>query len=289
MKGRILLVGEHIANGGVGLHGDIITTTALGGYAMSVPTFLSTTISPTHRQCMKIDPTFIKEQILACIDSPGVDAIKIGAINNSQVVYVIGEILKSNFKDLFIVTNPVLTTESGEYLLNVEAIKDYKEQILKHTHTLVINIRDAELLSGCDIIDVNSMCDAAKQIYEIGCRSVLITGGLLSGDNLHDVLVTSEGEEVLTVKKNHIHRAENYRFGGGWALATAITTSLAQGFDLKNSINRARQFVDKAIGTSFNSDENYQNLNLAHTIHPFVHDDSSHAYTVIPGSRFRSL
>ncbi len=289
MKGRILLVGEHIANGGLGLHGDMITTTSLGGYALSVPTFLSTSIAPSKRKCFNVDPDFIKQEILTCLETPGVDAMKIGAINNVEVVRVLGDILKTRFKDISVVVNPVLTSEMGEYLINVEAIEEYKNQILKYTHTLVVNIRDAELLTGCDIIDVNSMCDVAKQIHGFGCHSVLITGGLLSGDDLHDVLVTDEGEEVLTVKKNHIHKAETYRFGGGWALATAIATSLAQGFDLKNSINRARQFVDKAIGTSFNSDETYQNLNLAHTIHPFVHDDSSHVYTIIPGSRFRSL
>jgi hydroxymethylpyrimidine/phosphomethylpyrimidine kinase len=289
MKGRILCIGEHIANGGLGLHGDIITVTALGGHALSVPTFLSTSIAPTHRQCLTIDPAFISKQINSCIESPGVDAIKIGAINNSVVLDTIGAILSKQAAEMSVVVNPVLTTEAGEYLLPVEAIESYKKNILKHTTTLVVNIRDAELLTGCDIIDVPTMCHAAKQLHGIGCGSVLLTGGLLSGDDLHDVLVTANGEEVLTVKKNNIHRAESYRFGGGWALATAIATSLAQGFDLKNSINRARQFVDKAIGTSFNSDENYQNLNLAHTIHPFVHDDSSHVYTVIPGSRFRSL
>lgn len=289
MKGRILIVGEHIANGGLGLHGDIITTTALGGHALSVPTFLSTSISPSHRQSMQIDTNFIKAQIEACLDSPGVDAIKIGAINDSAVLDVLGDILKAHCKEISVIVNPVLTTEAGEYLLNVEAIDSYKNKILKYTDTLVVNIRDAELLTGCDVIDVKSMCDVAKQIHAMGSKSVLITGGLLSGDDLHDVLVTEAGEEVLTVKKNNIHRAESYRFGGGWALATAIATSRAQGFDLKNSINRARQFVDKAIGTSFNSDENYQSLNLAHTIHPFVHDDSSHVYKIIPGSRFRSV
>jgi|GEM_PF-5026715 len=289
MKGRILTVGEHITNAGLGLHGDIITITALGGHTMSVPTFLSTTISPIHRQSFDIDPGFIKQQIESCFDSPGVDAIKVGAISNIDVVRVVGEVLANRSKDVSVVVNPVLTSEAGEYLLPVEALEEYRKTILNNTDVLVVNVRDAELLTGLDITDVASMCDVGKEIFKLGSHAVLITGGLLNGDDLHDVLVTEAGEEVLTVKKNNIHRAECYRFGGGWALATAIATSLAQGFDLKNSINRSRQFVDKAIGTSFNSDENYQSLNLAHTIHPFVHDDASHVYKIIPGSRFRSL
>lgn len=289
MKGRILLLGEHISNGGIGLHGDIITVTALGGYALSVPTFLSTSIVPNQRHCFSVNSTFIQSQIQTCMIHPGVDAIKIGAIDSAEVLRVIGESLQSCSEDVRVVVNPILTTEAGEYLLSVDCLETYKKEILSRADVVVVNIRDAELLTGNDIHDVNSMCDVAKQIYAFGCKAVLITGGLLSGDDLHDVLVSKAGEEVLTIKKNNIHRAESYRFGGGWALATAIATSMAQNFDLKNSINRGRQFVDKAIGTSFNSDESYQSLNLAHTIHPFVHDDSSHVYKIIPGSSFRSL
>lgn len=289
MTGRVLLLGEHIASGGLGLHGDIITATALGGHALSVPTFLSTSIIPNRRQCQSIDADFIRQQIQCCLDRPGVDAIKIGAIHSVEVLDVISAAIKTCPPETFIVMNPVLTTEAGEYLLNIDAIEKYKKTLLRQCHVLVVNIRDAELLTGSEIFDVKSMCDVAKELHNLGCKSVLITGGLLSGDDLHDVLVTSAGEEVLTVKKNNVHRAEIYRFGGGWALATAIATSLSQEFDLKNAINRARQFVDKAIGTSFNSDESYQCLNLAHTIHPFVHDDASLVYKIVPGSKFRSL
>ena len=136
--------------------------------------------------------------------------------------------------------------------------------------------------------DVESMCEAGKMIASFGCKAILITGGLLNGDDLIDVLISQGSEEILAVKKHDIHKAECYRFGGGWALSTAIATSLGQGFKLKDAINRGRQFVDKAIGTSFNADEKYQNLNLAHTIHPFVHDDSTQPYTVIPGTKYRS-
>lgn len=289
MTGRVLLLGEHIANAGLGLQGDIITATALGAHALSVPTFLSTSITPNSRQCLAIDADFIRQQIQTCFDGPGVDAIKIGAIQSVEVLDVIADALKKCTPETFIVLNPVLTSEAGEYLLPIEGVEKYKKYLLRQVHVLVVNIRDAELLTGNEIFDVKSMCDVAKELHKMGCKSVLLTGGLLSGDDLHDVLVTHEGEEVLTVKKNNIHRAESYRFGGGWALATAIATSLSQGFDLKNSINRARQFVDKAIGTSFNADESYQCLNLAHTIHPFVHDDATHVYKIVPGSKFRSL
>lgn len=289
MKGRILSIGEHIANAGLGLHGDIITTTALGGHAMAVPTFLSTSISPLHRSCLALDPYFIQKQLEACVDAPGVDSIKLGAVNSLEVVLMLGEFLATRCQDMSVVTNPVLTSEAGEYLLAVDAIYEYRTQIIQNTDLLVINIRDAELLTGTEVVDIASMCDAAHALYKLGSEAVLLTGGLLSGDELHDVLMSKAGEEVLTLNKNNVHRGESYRFGGAWALATAIATSLAQGFDLKNSINRARQFVDKAIGTSFNSDENYQSLNLAHTVHPFVHDDSSQGYKIIPGSRFRHI
>lgn len=289
MKGRILLIGELIATGGIGLHGDIITTTALGGQALSVPTLLSTSIQPTRRQTFKLDPNFIGQEIDICLGAPGVDAIKLGALDDGDVVHIVSKKLHKKPIGVPLVVCPVLTTEEGSFLLNENARNEFKERIIAYADVLVVNILDAELLSGIDIIDVETMCEAAHALKDYGCKAILITGGLLSGEDLHDVLISEDGEEILTVKKHNIHRAESYRFAGGWALATAIATSLGQGFKLKDAINRGRQFVDKAIGTSFNADESYQNLNLAHTIHPFVHDESTQPYTVIPGKRFRSF
>ncbi|MBP6986473.1 MAG: hydroxymethylpyrimidine/phosphomethylpyrimidine kinase [Alphaproteobacteria bacterium] len=288
MTGRVLLLGEFIASGGIGLQGDIITVTALGGHALSIPTCLSTSIIPGKRQSCTIDPNFIREQFKSCMENPGVNCIKIGAIPSLDVLNMVSESLKALNTSAPVVLNPILTSEAGEYLLGVDAIQNYKLALLNKTDLLVVNIRDAELLSGHEIFDVQSMCEAAKKLYAMGPKAVLITGGLLSGNEFHDVLMTDAGEEVLSIKKNHVHNAQVYRFGGGWVLSTAIAVSLAQNFDLKNAINRARQFVDKAIGTSFNSDESYQCLNLAHTIHPFVHDNVSHVYKIIPGSKFKS-
>lgn len=289
MKGRILLIGELIASGGLGLQGDIITTTALGGQALTVPTFLSTSIQPSKRKIMDLDADFIAEELKSCIDSPGIDAIKLGAIHNKDAVLIIAQEVQKRALGVPLVVNPVLTTEEGSYLLEPDAISEYKKNILNQTDVLVVNIRDAELLSGIDIVDVESMCEAAKVIKSYGCQNIMLTGGLLKGEDFHDVLLAGNELEVLTVKKHNVHKVECYRFGGGWVLTTGIATSLGQGFKLKDAINRARQFIDKAIGTSFNADERYQNLNLSHTIQPFVHDDSTQPYTIIPGTRFRSV
>jgi hydroxymethylpyrimidine/phosphomethylpyrimidine kinase len=286
MKGRILVVGELIASGGLGLQGDIITVTALGAQALTVPTFLSTSIQPSNRKIHDVSPDFVLHDMQLCLKTPGVDAIKVGAINSAAVAKAVAAQVSHRSAGVPLVVNPVLTTEVGGNLLDDEGMDILKNQIIACADLTVLTVRDAELLSGHEVFSLSDMYDAAKVLHKLGSKAVLITGGLLQGEELHDVLVSSQGEEVLTLRKHDKHQIESYRFGGAWALSTAIATSLGQGFSLKDSIGRARQFVDRAIGTSFNADEVYQNLNLAHTIHPFVHDDSSAPYTIVARGKF---
>ncbi|MGB0934484.1 MAG: bifunctional hydroxymethylpyrimidine kinase/phosphomethylpyrimidine kinase [Alphaproteobacteria bacterium] len=289
MSGRILLVGEHIANGGLGIHGDIATVTALGGNPLSALTIMSTTNAPIKRKAQSVPRDFITDQIAACYNSPGVDSIKIGAINSTETIDAIADAIETSSERVPVVISPIMVSEMGEAFLNSEAINHFKQRLIPHASLFLLNIRDAELFSGTEITDVDSMRRAAQTLHQLGCEAVLITGGLLQGEELFDILVTGEGENILSMKKHHIHRAESYRFGGGWVLATAIATSLGQGFSLMDSINRGRQFVDKAIGTSFNADQDYQSLNISHTIQPFAHSEQEQPFKVIPGTKFRSF
>lgn len=289
MNGRILIIGEHIANGGLGLHGDLITATALGGDPLSAVTAMSTTNIPLKRVSQAIDPEFVGEQVRACFQNPGVDSIKVGAMSSMETIDTISRILDEQTNKIPVVVNPVLVSDMGEAFLNEKAIDHFKRSLLMHASLFILNIRDAELFSGIEITNLESMEEAAKMLQTYGCGAVLVTGGLMEGDHLYDVLITDHSEDVLSMKKQHRHRAEGYRFGGGWVLATAIATSLGQDYSLMDAINRSRQFVDKAIGSSFNSDDNYQSLHLTHAIQPFSHDKANQPFTVIPGTRFRSF
>jgi hydroxymethylpyrimidine/phosphomethylpyrimidine kinase len=283
MKGRVLLIGEFITNGGMGLQGDIITTIGLGAVPVCAITQTST-VSPLKNTAAVAHPSpFIANQIENAMTRPGIDVIKVGAIHSSEQLKTISDAVSQYASDIPLIFSPVLTDEIGTDLLKYEALTELRNKFLGQVSVLVLGVKDAEIISGQDIQDVDSMSAVAASIASYGCKSIYITGGLLQGELLHEVLIHDGEEIILTTPKNTQVLNQSFRFGGGWVTGTAIAVSLAQTYSLSDAVNRARQYVDKAIQSSFEAIENLQHMNLMHTIQPFEHNHAYKPYTVIQG------
>lgn len=284
MSGNVLLVGEFISNGGVGLQGDIITVTSLGGKPMAAVALMSTVRNPMNRVYRTIDKEYILQQLNDCAEKPGYDAIKIGALGNDEMVTLISDYLKANKGDKPVVYSPVLVSDVGAPLLDVTGIQLLQKYLIPRVDLLVVNVYDAEILSGTTIGGADEMATAARRIIDFGAKAVLITGGLLEGADFCDVFMDKSGAKILKHPKSELHLQNNYRFGGSWILATAVTTSLAQGFDMMSAIHRARQYVNQAIAHAAKTEDKYQNLFLTHTVQSFEYQPEQKIYEVISHS-----
>lgn len=282
MHGRTLLIGELIANSGSGLQGDIITTTALGGVPLTATTQISTGHTPLKRTFQPVDPLFVSQQVSASLDSPGVDSVKIGVLPSQEIIDVVVQGLNSISKDIPVVMCPITVSDLGETLSAPECIKDMTDKLFKHLTVLVLSVREAELLSGEDITNLESMCAIAHTLLKHGPQAILITGGILTGDNHYDVLVTSKNkEQVLSHRKSQNQIEAKYNFCGSWALATAIATRLGQGYTLTQALNHSRQYVSNAILNAESNGNAYQSLNLIHAITPFAANEANSAYSIV--------
>ena len=86
------------------------------------------------------------------------------------------------------------------------------------------------------------MVAAAKAIYEdLGC-AVLLKGGHNIND-ANDLLYTKE--EVSWFKGKRINNPNTH--GTGCTLSSAIAANLAKGFDLKISVQRAKDYISRAL------------------------------------------
>ncbi len=282
MQGRILLIGELITNSGAGLQGDIITVTALGGIPLTATTQISAGTTPLKQTFHTVDPNFISQQISASLESPGVDSIKIGVLPSLPIVEEVIKCLESIPKDTTVTMCPITISDLGTAFISPECNLMNQRDILQWVNVLVLSIQEAELLSGEEILDLNSMCEVGHSLLKYGPKAVLITGGVLAGENHYDVLVTSAAkEQVLSHRKSQNQIEEKYNFCGAWVLATAIATRLGQGYSLTQALNHARQYVNNAILRSEKNETQYQNLNLIHTIAPFAANEISSAYSII--------
>ncbi|HTX53975.1 MAG TPA: bifunctional hydroxymethylpyrimidine kinase/phosphomethylpyrimidine kinase, partial [Candidatus Baltobacteraceae bacterium] len=92
------------------------------------------------------------------------------------------------------------------------------------------------------IQNVEDMEAAARQIYAMGPRYVLIKGGHLPGDRVVDLLF--DGRSFIRRAADRI-RGEFH--GTGCTLSSAIAAGLARGLDVPEAVATAQDYIGLAI------------------------------------------
>jgi hydroxymethylpyrimidine/phosphomethylpyrimidine kinase len=90
------------------------------------------------------------------------------------------------------------------------------------------------------------MRNAAEVIKNLGPRYVLIKGGHLK-ERAVDLLYDGNSFETLDAPRV---AGKEFR-GTGCAMSAAIAAGLARGFDMKESVNRSKKFVTRALNTGY--------------------------------------
>ncbi|MBP6986532.1 MAG: bifunctional hydroxymethylpyrimidine kinase/phosphomethylpyrimidine kinase [Alphaproteobacteria bacterium] len=281
MRGNVLLIGELISNGGLGLMGDLITVTSLGSNPVLAVGMVSTLRTPLNRAFRVMDTDYLIQQMRDGKKKPGYQSIKIGALGSEEMVEAIADEIKCDKINEPIVYCPIVCSDMGAPLLDAMGIQKVQTCLIPLVDVLILNVYDAEILTGITIPGREEMEVAAKRLRDFGAKAVLITGGLLGGSELYDVFLDDRGLKVMTFQKHEAHLENPYRFGGAWILATAVAAGLAQNLPMMEAINQARQYVDKAIAKATNSDGKYQHLFLTHTISHFEYQPDCAAYNLI--------
>jgi len=84
--------------------------------------------------------------------------------------------------------------------------------------------------------------EAARIIHAMGARHVLIKGGHMPGP-ARDLLY--DGKDFFEFSKERIHTAHTH--GTGCVYSAALATYLAMGFEIKEAVERAKDFIHTAI------------------------------------------
>ena len=212
-----------------------------GVFAMSAITALTAQNTTGVTGILEADPEFLKKQIDAVFEDIRPDAVKIGMVSSSGLIKTIAERLQ-HYKAENIVVDPVMVATSGSRLLEEDAVDTLKKELLPIATVITPNIPEAEILCGMEIHTEEDMVSAAKAIYEdLGC-AVLLKGGHNIND-ANDLLYTKE--EVSWFKGKRINNPNTH--GTGCTLSSAIAANLAKGFDLKISVQRAKDYISRAL------------------------------------------
>jgi len=256
----ILSIAGSDCSGGAGIQADIKTISALGGYAASAITAITVQNTLGVRAVQSISPDIVRGQIEAVMEDLQPVAIKIGMVNDIQIVRAISDCLKK-YSPTYVVYDPVMVSTSGRKLMTDEAIEEIKKSLLPLATLITPNLDEANVLTGKSIRNIQDMQEAAKVLTDTYQTSVLIKGGHLEGDIMCDLLCTSESiyhiYEEKKIESNNLH-------GTGCTLSSAIATYLAEGYPMRESIQHAKTYITQAIIAG-------KNLNIGHGNGPLWH------------------
>ena len=149
-------------HGGPGIQADIKTMCANHVFATSAITALTAQNTLEVTCIMDVTPEFLGEQLDAVFTDIYPDAIKIGMVSSSSLIEMIAKKLKE-YKAENIVVDPVMVATSGARLISEDAIETLKKELLPLATLITPNIPEAEVLSEMDIMDEESMVEAAKK------------------------------------------------------------------------------------------------------------------------------
>ena len=243
MNGRVLIIAGSDSGGGAGIQADIKTVTMLDGFAATAVTALTAQNTEGVFGVLPIAPEFIRQQIEVVLDDIGADAVKTGMLHDAGVIETVAAVLAERAPDVPLIVDPVMVAKGGAPLIEPGAIEALKRLLVPRAAVLTPNLPEAEILLGRTIDSLAAMRDAAEQLLGLGCRTALLKGGHLAGAAVYDVLATAAGLRVWEsprIDSRHTH-------GTGCTLASAIAAGLAQGLGVEEAVERAREYVRRAI------------------------------------------
>ena len=241
-KSKILIIAGSDSSGGAGIQADIKTVTALGSYAMTAITAVTSQNTIGVKSIVPIHPKEIENQILHTCEDIIPDAVKIGMLHSSKVIESVVNALKK-IKTKKIILDPVMVAKSGTKLIDNKAIEKLKINLIKKVYLLTPNIPEAEILSQSKIQSSADMINAGKIILNFGVKNVLIKGGHMKSKIMEDILLSKR--EIKVFKSKRIKSRNTH--GTGCTLSTAITTFLSCGKPLKKSCELGIKYVNQAI------------------------------------------
>jgi hydroxymethylpyrimidine/phosphomethylpyrimidine kinase len=244
-KSKILIIAGSDSSGGAGIQADIKTITALGSYAMTAITAITSQNTTGVKSIVPITPKEISNQIIFTSNDIKPDAIKIGMLHSSKVIK---SVIKSldNIKVKKIILDPVMVAKGGAKLLDDKAIKLLKNKLIKKVILITPNIPEAEILTKTKIKSKEDMIFAANKLIESGAKNVLIKGGHLESKIVQDIFVTKSDIKIFSSKR---YKTKNTH-GTGCTLSSAITTFLSCGKPIKKSCELGIKYVNSGIKTN---------------------------------------
>ena len=240
---RALSIAGSDSGGGAGIQADLKTFAALGCYGMTAITALTAQNTLGVRSVHPVTATVLREQTDAVLQDLGADAVKIGMLPDASLVEVVAQAIR-RYELRCVVFDPVMVSTSGAALMDAQAMDLVARVLIPRVQLVTPNLDEAALLLARPVQTRPEMEAAAAELLARGAAAVLLKGGHLSGDGVHDLLLRP-GRAPLWFSAPRIVTGNAH--GTGCTLSSAIAAGLARGLELEAAVGQAHQFVRAAL------------------------------------------
>ena len=225
-------------SGGAGLLADVKTMEALNCYGLAVNTANTIQTDVTFESCHWVDKATIKTQLTTLLNRFTVDVVKVGIVENWEVLKELLDVVLELRPSVKIVLDPVLKSSSGfQFQSGATTLLD---EVLERVFLITPNYQEIEALYADKSIDETIAYLTTK-------TNVLLKGGHKTEAIGVDELFTKEGKRfVLNPKMKGISE----KHGSGCVLASAIASHLALGFPLLKACYRGKRYTEKFLSSS---------------------------------------
>lgn len=239
---KALTIAGSDSGGGAGIQADLKTFQELNVFGMSAITAVTAQNTLGVHGVYPLSIEAVVNQIESIGTDLGTNAIKTGMLFSSDIIQAVSECI-NEFQWENVVVDPVMIAKGGASLLQNEAVTAMKEHLLPLAMVITPNIPEAEVLADMSICTLDDRLEAAKRLYQLGAKHVVIKGGHDEGNELVDVLYNGEEFTYFTGKRI----ATKNTHGTGCTFAAAVTAELAKGNSVKRAVATAKDFIQAAI------------------------------------------
>lgn len=239
---KALTIAGSDSGGGAGIQADLKTFQELEVYGMSAITAITAQNTLGVQGVFPLSVEAVTEQIKSVSADLNPHAIKTGMLFDSDIIEAVAFAIKRE-KWGKVVIDPVMIAKGGSSLLLEEAVETLKKQLIPLAFCVTPNIPEAEKLVGTKIVSLEDRKMAAKAIFELGAKNVVIKGGHDNENEVTDLLFDGYSYHLFSSPRANTRHTH----GTGCTFAAAITAEIAKGRPIKEAVETAKSFIQAAI------------------------------------------
>lgn len=221
---------------GAGILADVKTFEANGVYGMAVVSALTWQNDVEFDKVEWVDVVKIKEQVAVLLRRFEIKHVKIGLIENVEILDEMVTFFHEQIEEPIIVYDPIIKASAG---FTFHAKPDAFLDVLQKVYCITPNIPEAEWLFGRQ--NLHEQLEAQSESLNI-----YLKGGHGNDNTVTDLVFVSD--HTYAFANDRIEKGTKH--GSGCVLSAALTAQLALGNDLPTAAENANAYTHQFLASS---------------------------------------